>query len=66
MKVATKMLLEEQIAAVVVLGRGEKSDTMWHVPQCFGDGYLLGELVTVSEKDIKYGNFPRWLLYILL
>ena len=33
MKVATKRLLEEQIAAVVVPGRGEKSDAMWHVPQ---------------------------------
>ena len=32
MKVATKRLLEEQIAAVVVTGRGEKNDTMWHVP----------------------------------
>ena len=33
MKVATKKLLEEQIAAVVVPGRGEKSDAKWHVPQ---------------------------------
>ena len=33
MKVATKRLLEEQIAAIVVPGRGEKSDAMWHVPQ---------------------------------
>ena len=32
MKVVTKRLLEEQIAAVVVPGRGEKSDAMWHVP----------------------------------
>ena len=32
MKVATRRLLEEQIAAVVVLGRGEKNDAMWHVP----------------------------------
>ena len=31
-KVATKSFLEEQIAAVVVPGRGEKSDDMWHVP----------------------------------
>ena len=30
-KVATRRLLEEQIAAVV-LGRGEKNDAMWHVP----------------------------------
>ena len=35
MKVATRRLLEEQIAAVVVLGRGEKNDTMWHVPNLF-------------------------------
>ena len=33
MKVATRRLLEEQIAAVVVPGRGEKNDAMWHVPQ---------------------------------
>ena len=32
MKVATRRLLEEQIAAVVVPGRGEKNDAMWHVP----------------------------------
>ena len=32
MKVATKRLLEEQIAAVVP-GGGEKNDAMWHVPQ---------------------------------
>ena len=33
MKVATRRLLEEQIAAVIVPGRGEKNDAMWHVPQ---------------------------------
>ena len=33
MKVATRRLLEEQIAAVVVLERGEKIDAIWHVPQ---------------------------------
>ena len=33
MKVATRRLLEEQIAAVVVPGRGEKNDAMWHVRQ---------------------------------
>ena len=33
MKVATRRLLEEQIAAVVFNGRGEKNDAMWHVPQ---------------------------------
>ena len=32
MKVATRRLLDEQIAAVVVLGRGEKNDAMWHKP----------------------------------
>ena len=31
-KVATRRLLEEQIA-VVVLERGKKNDAMWHVPQ---------------------------------
>ena len=34
-KVATRRLFEEQIAAVVVLERGEKNDAMWHVPQSF-------------------------------
>ena len=38
MKVATRRLLEEQIAAVVVLGRGEKNDAMWHVPHVFHTG----------------------------
>ena len=33
MKVATRRLLEEQIAAVVVLVRGEKNEVIWHVPQ---------------------------------
>ena len=33
MKVVTSRLLEEQIAAVVVLGRGKENDAMWHVPQ---------------------------------
>ena len=31
MKVATRRLLEEQIA-VVVLESGKKDDAMWHVP----------------------------------
>ena len=34
MKVAARRLLEEQIAVVVVLERGEKNDAMWHVPPC--------------------------------
>ena len=33
MRVMTRRLLEEQIAVVVVLERGEKNDAMWHVPQ---------------------------------
>ena len=33
MKVATRKLLEEQIAVVVVLESGKKDDAMWHVPQ---------------------------------
>ena len=33
MKEVTSRLLEEQIAAVVVLERGKKNDAMWHVPQ---------------------------------
>ena len=46
MKVATRRLLEEQTAVDVVLGSGEKSDAMWHVPQCDCD-------------DIEYGVMPR-------
>ena len=33
MIVATKRLLEEQIAVVVVLESGKKNDAMWYVPQ---------------------------------
>ena len=36
MRVATRRLLKEKIVAVVVLERGEKNDTMWHMPQ----GYM--------------------------
>ena len=32
MKVATRRLLEEQIAVVIVLECGKKDDAMWHVP----------------------------------
>ena len=35
MKVATRRLLKEQIAVVVVLESGKKDDAMWHVPQLF-------------------------------
>ena len=41
-KVATKRLLEEQIAAVAVPGRGEKSDAMWHVPHSVLPGSFRG------------------------
>ena len=47
-KVATRRLLEEQIAAVVVPrrgenvpGRGEKNDSMWHVPQFVAISQLI-------------------------
>ena len=35
MNVATRRLLEEQIADVAVPGRGEKNDALWHVPKQF-------------------------------
>ena len=35
MNVATRRLLEEQIAVVVVLESGKKDDAMWHVPQSY-------------------------------
>ena len=34
-RVMTRRLLEEQIAVVIVLERGEKNDAMWHMPQLF-------------------------------
>ena len=34
MKVATRRLLEEQVAVAVVLESGKKDDAMWHVPHC--------------------------------
>ena len=34
MNVATRRLLEEQIAVVVVLESGKKDDAMWHVKVC--------------------------------
>ena len=33
MKMATRRLLEEHIAVVIVLESGKKDDAMWHVPQ---------------------------------
>ena len=49
MKVATKRLLEEQIAAVVVPGRGEKNDAMWHVPHHYSKSvtFVLGKVVKI-------------------
>ena len=48
MKVATRRLLEEQIAAVVVPrrgenvpGKGEKNDSVWHVPQFVAISQLI-------------------------
>ena len=42
MKVATRRLLEEQIAVVVVLESGKKDDAMWHVPHMhIGKFYFL-------------------------
>ena len=35
MKVATRRLLEEQTAVVIVLESGEKDDAMWHVSRTF-------------------------------
>ena len=41
-KVVTERLLKEQIAAVVVSGRGEKNDAMWHVQQIHcGTDFML-------------------------
>ena len=49
MKVATKRLLEEQIAAVVVPGRGETSDAMWHVPQQFANIRQVSSIIKEEE-----------------
>ena len=65
MKVATRRLLEEQIAVVVVLESGKKDDAMWHVPQRHSElslnvniaiyfilstTYMLFEIVTSVTK----------------
>ena len=49
MKAATRRLLEEQIAAVVIPGRGERNDAMWHVPH--------------MVRSLRFLAMPRTLLY---
>ena len=58
MKVAARRLLEEQIAVVVFLERGEKNDAMWHVPHtrqdcvcCLGSGVTRCTLLLVLYLD---------------
>ena len=48
MTVSTKRLLEEQIAAIVVPGRGEKNDAMWHVP------HMCVVLFPVSLREFAF------------
>ena len=43
MKVATRRLLEEKIAVVVVVESGKKDDAMYHVPQHIGAFFLFIE-----------------------
>ena len=60
MKVATKSLLEEQIAAVVVPGRGEKNDAMWHVPSLLWV-FLRKEvnvLINVQHESVRLPADP--------
>ena len=45
MKVATRRLLEEQIAVVIGLESGQKDDAMWHVPH-----------LHINPKGITYYN----------
>ena len=47
MKVATRRLLKEQIAAVVVPRGGEKNDAMWHVPQFLISGIIFVALLCI-------------------
>ena len=60
MKVATKRLFEEQIAAVVVPGRGEKNDAMWHVPHGTYAGFLFLVLIyrypfiKIKKSQVQY------------
>ena len=55
MKAATKRLLEEQIAAVVVPGRGEKNDTMWHVPHMSEVNFISIKLISLFvSADILF------------
>ena len=64
MKAATRRLLEEQLVVVAVIGRGKKSDALWHVPHC-EDNYIfevfkyLNESTTASARvlfdcDLNY------------
>ena len=55
MKVATKRLLKEQIAAVVVLGRGEKNDAMWHVTGRMSLQLLHDSRTTANVKMLQSG-----------
>ena len=56
MKVATRRLLEEQIAAVVVPGRCEKNDAMWHAPHMD----KVFAVRQVCEKYLANGKDVFW------
>ena len=54
MKVATRRLLEEQIAVVVVLESGKKDDAMWHVPH--SNQFLNYFLLLIGFSDLSIGT----------
>ena len=56
MKVATRRLLEEQIAVVVALGSGERSDAMWHVPHWVTRGALVANRYTYAPPRSEMGS----------
>ena len=60
-KVGTRRLLLEQIAAVVVLERGQKNDAMWHVPH--RDIHCGHQCVDTYIKVYSYSGFFHGLFY---
>ena len=57
MKVAARRLLEEQIAVVVDIERGEKNDAMWHVPQLQRTGRFNIRVIDNSKIYYLYSLY---------
>ena len=59
MKVATRRLLEEQIAVVVVLESGKKDDAMWHVPQRYRSNFITSgpRILIINALIFSHQNY---------